>query len=247
MLNVTTTKEVISTGIREISEELGGGIRPGTLVFIEGEAETGKSVLAQHLAYGALTSSAKNAVAYYTTENSIRGLIDQMKSLSLDVMDYFLSDRLRIYPLTVRNCYGETQKYLLHILANHLAKLPPRYNLVIVDSVTLFLTHVRLAPTLDFFQGCRKLCQRGSAIVLVASSHAFSQETLSRAYELSDDYIKLRSEDMLVGSDQIDQRIIRVMEVPKLRGAERPNRGSIRFEIRPQTGIQILPFVRVRA
>jgi len=246
VLNVTTTREVISTGIREISEELGGGLRPGSMVFIEGESESGKSVMAQHLAYGALTDSDENAVAYYTTENSVKSLIGQTDSMSLSMMDYFLTDRLRIYPLTMRNCYGETQKYLLHILSHHLSRLPERYNLVILDSLTLFLTHVKLLAILDFFQGCRDMCKQGRSIVLLANTHAFKKETITRAHDLSDDYIRLRSEDMLVGSDQVDKRIIRVMEVTKLRGAERPNRDSIRFEIKPRTGIHIIPFVKVR-
>lgn len=245
MLNVTTNKEVISTGIKEISEQLDGGIRPGSLMFIEGQSETGKSILAQHLAYGAL-SSGDNLVAYYTTEHSVRSLIAQMDSLSLSPLEHFLADRFRIYPLTVRNCYGETQKYLTKILMSHLQELPERFNLVIVDSVTPFLTHVKLLPTLDFFQDCREMCKQGRSLVLVANSHAFKKDIVSRAYDLSSDYIKLASEEALLGSDQIDERVIKVMDVPKLRGAERPGRDSLRFEIRPGTGIHVLPFTRVR-
>jgi len=246
MLRVNTNVAVISTGIREISEELGGGIRPGSLVFIEGEAECGKSVLAQHLAYGALTASPGNAVAYYTTEYDAAGLVNQMHSLSLKVRDYFLAGSLRIYPMTVRNYFGRTQKYILHVLTNHLAGLPERFNLVIVDAVTLFLTHVDLLATVDFFQNCREFCRTGRSLVLVANTHAFKKETINRAFALSDDYIHLRTEDALAGSDQREERILRVLEVTKLKGAERPNHDSLRFEIKHHTGIQILPFVKVR-
>ncbi len=245
MLKVTTTKEVISTGIREISEELGGGIRPGTLMFIEGQSESGKSVLAQHLACGALRGFEKGAVAYYTSEYSVAGLIKQMDSLSLGVTEHFLADRLRIYPMTVRNYFGETQKYLLQVLLAHLSRLPERFQLVIIDSVTLFLTHAKLRPTLDFFQGCRELCQQDRTVVLVANSLALGKETLSRAFDLSDDYLALRTEDALQESDQLEQRVLKVLEVTKLNGALRPRRSVIRFEIRPKTGIHILPFLKV--
>ncbi|MFC1908729.1 ATPase domain-containing protein [Chloroflexota bacterium] len=245
MLRVGTTTEVISTGIKEISEELDGGIRAGSLVFIEGETETGKSVLTQHITFGAL-GSAENAVAFYCTGNSIKGLIEQMESLSLHVQHHFLVNRLRIYPLTVRSCYGETQKYLLNILMEHLQNLPESCNLVIVDSVTQLLTHAKLLPVLDFFQGCRDLCKQGRSIVLVANSHAFEKETISRVRALSDDYLELSTAEKMIGDEQMDERVIKILEVTKLHGAERPSRDSIRFEIRPETGIQILPFTRVR-
>lgn len=245
MLNVTTNKEVISTGIKEISEQLDGGIRPGSLMFIEGQSEAGKSILAQHLAYGAL-SSGNNLVAYYTIEHSVRSLIAHMDSLSLHPLEHFLADRFRIYPLTVRYCYGETQKYLTKILMSHLQKLPERFNLVIVDSVTPFLNHVKLLPTLDFFQACREMCKQGRSLVLVADSHAFKKGMISRVKDLSGDFIKLASEEALLGSDQIDDRVIKVLDAPKLRGAERPGQDSLLFEIRPGTGIHVLPFTRVR-
>ena len=40
MLRMSTAQEAINTGVKEISEALGGGIREGSLVFIEGEAKS---------------------------------------------------------------------------------------------------------------------------------------------------------------------------------------------------------------
>ena len=87
--------QIVSTGNREIDKKLGGGIPLGSLVLLEGQSDAGKSVVAQHLTYGALSSGM--SMAYYTTENTVKSLMSQMNSLNLDVTDYFLSDRLRVY------------------------------------------------------------------------------------------------------------------------------------------------------
>ena len=78
MLTMTTTKDANTTGVKDIAEALGGGIHEDSLIIIEGESKTGKSVLSQHLAHGILHSR-KNAIAYYTTESSIEELIAQLK------------------------------------------------------------------------------------------------------------------------------------------------------------------------
>ena len=91
--------KVISTSNAEIDKKMGGGIPLGSLTLIEGQSDAGKSVVSQHLAFGALHSDV--AVAYYTAENTVKSLLTQMASLGLDVTDHFLVDRLRIYPLQI--------------------------------------------------------------------------------------------------------------------------------------------------
>ncbi|MFC1983137.1 hypothetical protein ACFLV5_05095 [Chloroflexota bacterium] len=63
MLGVETTMESVLTGVKEIADVLGGGIKTGSLAIIEGESKSGKSVLTQHLARDALNSP-QNTVAY---------------------------------------------------------------------------------------------------------------------------------------------------------------------------------------
>ena len=100
MLNAATTMDGIFTGVKEIAEICGGGIRAGSLVLIEGQTKTGKSALSQHLAYSTLRSNG-NGVAYYTTKYNVNGLITQMDSLSLYAQHDFVTDRFRIYPLSL--------------------------------------------------------------------------------------------------------------------------------------------------
>ena len=60
MLGMTTTSDPGTTGVKDIAEALGGGIREQALIIIEGEASTGKSVLSQHIAYGVLNAKQSN-------------------------------------------------------------------------------------------------------------------------------------------------------------------------------------------
>ena len=80
-----------------LEKQLGGGIPLGSLTLIEGASSSGKSVLCQHLTYGALQSGL--GAAYFSSESTARALIDQMGSIGLGVSNYVSADMLRIYPL----------------------------------------------------------------------------------------------------------------------------------------------------
>ena len=246
MLTGKTTMEAATTGVKEIAEALGGGIRGGSLVLIEGESKSGKSVFNQHLAYGALRSSG-NAVAYYTIDNSAEELIAQMDSMSLDVMHDFATDRLRIYTVGSSNVFENLQKSL-QLLVNHISELPARFNLVVVDSLTPLMTRINPVNKIDFLKTCKEeLCVQDRSIILVVDTYVFEGKTFPRAYSMSDYYLKLRSKDVMIGEGQVDKRVIKILEVTKLCGAERQAGEGIKFEIKPKVGIQVLPFVTVKA
>lgn len=229
--------DVICTGVRDIDEKLGGGIPIGSLGLIEGHSDAGKSVLCQHLSYGAL-SPARMSVAYYTTENTVKSLVAQMNSLSLNIADHFLSDLLRIYPLTMQSKVENTEKPFHH-LVEHFAKLPKRFKVIIVDSITLLVAHSNPTANIDFFSACKNLCDDGRTILLVAHSYAFDEEVLSRTRSLCDTHLKVRLE-------QIGDKLVKILEVLKVRGADRPTGDVVSFEVEPKTGMRIIPISKAR-
>ena len=77
-------------------------------------------------------------------------------------------------------------------------------------------------------------------------AHVFEKKTLSRAYAMSDYYLRLKSQDMMLEAGQIDTRVIKMLEVIKIAGAERHGQKGIKFEIKPRVGIHLLPFVQVK-
>jgi flagellar protein FlaH len=230
-------KTVILTGIREVDEKLGGGIPIGSLGLIEGHSDAGKSVLSQHLTYGALGCS-DIGVAYYTTENTVKSLVNQMDSLSLFTGDHFLLDRFRVYPLSIRGDEENTEGRF-RMLVKHFQNLPSMYKLIIVDSITLLVAHSDQVANVDFFSACKNLCDEGRTILLVAHSYAFDEEVLSRSRSLCDAHFRIRLE-------QMGDRLIKILEVLKVRGADRPTGDVVSFEVEPKVGMRIIPMSKAR-
>ncbi len=230
-------KEVIVTGVPEVDDKLGGGIPVGSLCLVEGHSDAGKSVLCQHLTNGTLCSD-QSSVAYYTTENTVRSLITQMASLNLFVQDHFLADRLRIFPLTTRNMLKGGRKPF-QLLITHFNRLPKEFKLIIVDSITLLISHGNPVAIVDFFSDCKNLCDQDRSVILVAHSYAFEEDVLSRTRSLCDARFKLRLE-------QVGDRMVKLMEVLKVRGAERPTGDVVSFDIEPKVGMRIIPLAKAR-
>jgi len=230
-------KDVIVTGTRDLDDKLGGGIPIGSLCLIEGHSDAGKSVISQHLAYGALTSTGI-CVVYYTTENTIRSLITQMDSLSLYTLDHFLTDRFRVYPLAWRSDLRDTDRPF-NLLLEHFSRLPEKFKLVVVDSMTLLLAHSTSVSILDFFSACKSLCVKGRSIILVAHSYSFDEEVLTRSRSLCDAHLRLKLE-------AVGDRLLKTLEVLKVRGADRSTGEVVSFEIEPKIGMRPIPLAKAR-
>jgi flagellar protein FlaH len=230
-------KEFIITRVSEVDEKLGGGIPLGSLCLIEGHSDAGKSVLCQHLTNGTLITG-EISVAYYTTENNVRSLISQMESLAMNVEDHFLADKLRIYPLTFRNGMQGGQKPF-SVLTMHFSRLPQEFKLIIIDSITLLVAHSNPVAIIDFFSRCKGLCDDGRTVILVAHSYAFEEDMLARTRSLCDARFRLRLE-------QVGDSMIKLMEVLKVRGAERPTGDVVSFNIEPKIGMRIIPLAKAR-
>jgi archaeal flagellar protein FlaH len=234
---VVDKKTVVLTGIREVDEKLGGGIPIGSLGLVEGHSDAGKSVLCQHLTYGALSVS-DIAVAYYTTENTVKSLVNQMDSLNLAILDHFLMDKVRVFPLSLRGDDDNTAGRFLTLL-RHFEKLPVYYKLIIVDSITLLVAHSDQVANVDFFSACKNLCDQGRTILLVAHSYAFDEEVLSRSRSLCDAHFRVRLE-------QMGDRLVKILEVLKVRGADRPTGDVVTFEVEPKVGMRIIPMSKAK-
>ena len=236
-MSATETGMSISTGNGEIDKKLGGGIPIGSLSLIEGQSDAAKSVLSQHLTFGSLESEIR--VAYYTTENTIKSLISQMSSLSLDVTDYFLVDRFRIYPLYVSSKEVDTEAVFQDLVA-HFETLPETFKVLIVDSVTNILTHSKDSSIIDFFMACKQLCDEGRTIFMAVHSYAFDEGMLIRIRSLCDAHIRLRLEE-------VGERLIKMMEVSKVRNADRTTGNIISFDVEPGMGMRIIPITKAKA
>ena len=235
-----TTKKtkIISTGSNEIDKKLGGGIPVGSLVLLEGQSDAGKSVVSQHFSHGSLNN--KMSAVYYTTENTVKSLITQMSSLSLDVTDFFLCDRMRIYPVDIGSVKDGDTERAFQMLLDHIDCLPTRFQLIIVDSLTGLVTHSEDRSVIDFFAACKNLCDQGRTIILVAHSYAFEDKMLIRIRSLCDAHLVLKME-------QVGERLVKIMEVAKVRNADQSTGNVISFDVEPGMGMKIIPISKAKA
>ena len=196
----------ISTGRVEIDQQMGGGIPLGSLSLVEGKHGTGKSVFCQHLVHNALGSG--KSVAIYSSDAGSPSLISQMDSLGLDVVDYFLLDKLRVFPLELpvgeANPTSPLEKLLRHINA-----LPPEFDLIIVDSLTEILAQTGRPAVSDFFAGARQLCREGKTVVLTVDPRVLATSWGSELAAWSDIHLRLRMQTVTV------QRVVKSLELCK--------------------------------
>ncbi|NQW23196.1 MAG: AAA family ATPase [SAR202 cluster bacterium] len=234
--NVSQSK-TITTGSNEIDKKLGGGIPVGSLVLLEGQSDAGKSVLTQHFSHSTLKS--KISVACYTTENTVKSLMSQMNSLNLDVTDYFLCDRLRIYPIEMAAEDSDTAE-AFSAVKNHFAALPVRFELIIFDSLTGMVAHADDRGIIDFFASCKKLCDQGRTVVAIVHSYAFNDQMLIRVRSLCDAHLVMKI-------DQLGERLVKTMEVAKVRNADQSTGNIISFDVEPGIGMKIIPISKAKA
>ena len=246
MLRVRTTVDTITSGAKEVADLFGGGIRLGSLILIEGESGSGKSILARHLVNDAL-SAPDQAIAYYATEYGIENIINLMDTMYKNVIDYLLASRLRIYPINVSKRMTEKRAHrAMYSLINHISNLPESYDVAIVDAISPIMMHITPKFKMEAFHAFKEVCdKKGRSIILVLNSHALEKKVFRRAFALSDYYMELRSDDTLLGTEQVDDRVIKTLSVLKLHGAERQG-DSLQFEITPGGGVHIIPIYRIR-
>jgi flagellar protein FlaH len=210
---------------------MGGPIPWGSLTLIEGKHATGKSVLCQHLTYGALQSD--SGVAYYTSETGSPSLISQMASLGLDVMDYFLLDKLRIFPLELPDQRFKAPNQLERLL-RHMAGLPPEFEFIVVDSLTPLLPHCPPDALAEFFTGSRQLCREGKTIALTLDPRPLVTSTGDQIPFWCDVHLRLRLETVTV------ERVVRAMDVFKPIHEGAVNSPKVNFDVHPGHGMTII-------
>ena len=230
----TEKRRVISTGNSEIDKKMGGGIPAGSLILIEGQSDSGKSVLTQQLMWGSLYAGFN--VVLYTTENTIKSFTRQMTSLSLDITDFLLLGKLKIYEIKASRSKLSPSKVFTLLLAD----LEDRggSSLIVVDSLTTFITHSSIEETMTYFEICKHYCDRGMTVITVVNSYAFGEADLGRVRSMCDAHLSLRNEE-------IGDRMIKVLEVAKIRGADMTTGNIVSFDVEPMLGMKIIPVSKV--
>lgn len=228
-------KEILSSGSLEIDRKLGGGIPLNSLCLIEGDNDTGKSVLTQQIMWGGLNQGL--SIVCCTTENTIKSMLSQMESLSYAITDFFIVGRLKLFPMHIEGSKCDNTKDLLDTMLRSMEK--SKANVIIVDSLTVFVNHSSHNDIFDFFSGCKHLCDNGKTILITAHRYAFNEETLVRIRSICDGHIELRM-------NEVGDRLMRTIRVAKIRGAQRSTGNIVNFEVVPAFGLRIVPITTAK-
>ena len=227
----------VTTGNSEFDKKMGGGIPLGSLTLVEGQSGGGKSVLVQQLTWGGLKTGLR--ILYYTTENTTRSLLKQMDDLGLSVEDYFLLGRLNIY--AVPQAFSEDQsRQVFQLLRQHIAQQSDRFDVVMIDSLTTFVSNVPDKETLTFFTLCKQFCDEQKTIIFTMHSYAFNETMFIRLRSICDAHLRLKVEE-------VGDRLIKTLEVAKIRGAEKTTGNVISFDVEPNLGLRIVPITKAKA
>jgi len=231
-------KTIISTGNIEIDRKIADGLPVRSLTLIEGENDTGKSVLTQQIICSAMKQGLR--VSLYTTENTSKSFIKQMESMNLDISDYFAWGYLRIFPLHLLGFEwkGEEMEGILTRLITHIRE--SRSEVAVIDSLTLFTEYAETDMILTFFTNCKSLADQGKTVLVTLHTYAFDEDTLVRIRSICDTHLNMKK--ALIG-----EKYVMVMEAMKVRGAKKTTENIVSFEVHPGYGMKVIPmsFARI--
>ena len=173
-----------------------------------------------------------------TTENTVKSMLRHMNSLNLEVLDYLLLGRLKIYPVKAMRAKSGADHALQTLEAALLRQW--EQDLIIIDSITTFVAHSTPEQVIAFFEECKSYCDQGMTIALIAHAYAFNDTMLVRIASMCDVHLRLALEN-------VGDRLIKTIEVSKIRGAQMSTGNIISFDVEPGVGMKIIPFSKARA
>ncbi len=226
-------RAVISSANPELDGKMGGGIPVGSLVLIEGSSGTGKSVLTQQIVKGSLLDRLK--VSMFTTENTVKSLVSQMQSLDMNILDFLLLGKLRIYPVEFSRLGPQAVFQLLDAMQNEQDS-----DLIIIDSLTSAVTQAGAdVHALQFFEACKRMCGGGQTIIITLHANAVAGDLVNPVRSMCDAHLQVRSE-------QDGQRLVKTLEVAKIRGASSVTGAIVGFDVEPGWGMRVIPISKAR-
>jgi len=230
---------VISLGVSELDRDLGGGIPVPSLISIEGEYGSGKTVFVQQIVYAMLKSGLR--VYVVSSETTVKEFLSMMESVKLDAYDYYLSGQLNIYPLHIEGGkWNEVlSSFFLRVTANFLELKKRHYDVVVIDSLSVLTVNTPPHEFLTFVTRMKNLVSDGKTVVVTFHPEFLSEESIMKLKASSDVYLVLKNTSI----SGIDVKLLRIV---KLWGVSGERKSSITLEINPQIGLRVMPLSGVK-
>jgi flagellar protein FlaH len=225
---------MITTGNEELDVKMAGGLPFPALVVVEGGHGTGKSVLVQQFAYGALKSDLK--VTVVTTETTTIGYVRGMINVGFNVLDEYLRGRLVVYSTQIPRVkwVTTTSRDLLFLTLKHMVSSLDKYDVFIIDSFSILVKGSRREDIANFLTVVKKIVDKGKLIILTTHPEGLSESLHSGLKAIADGYIELKNVEM-------GGRALKVMNIIKLKGVPTVFENTITFDVDPAFGIKLVP------
>lgn len=225
-------RKILSTGNKEIDKKIADGLPLESLTLIEGENDTGKSVLTQQIIWGAMKQGFRADL--FTTENTAKTFLTQMESMSLDISDYYAWGYLRVFPLHLEGMSWTKEEMdgILQRLVDFIRT--SKADVIVIDSFTMFTEFTDSEAVLAFFTSCKNLVDYGKTILITLHPYAFEEDTLVRIRSTCDAHLVMKK-------TQLGSKYVMLLEVVKVRGARRTTGNIVSFEVHPGYGMKIIP------
>ncbi len=230
---------IVSLGITELDRDLGGGIPCPSLISIEGDYGSGKTVFVQQTVRAMLRSGLR--VCVISSEATVKEYLSMMESVKLDAYSYYLSGQLNIYPLHVEG--GRWSEFLssffLRVTSNFLELKKKHYDVIVVDSLSVLTVETPPHEFLTFITRIKNFVSDGKTVVVTFHPEFLSEETIMKLRASSDVYLVLKNTSI----SGIDVKLLRIV---KLWGVSGERKNAITLEINPQIGLRVMPLSGVK-
>ena len=244
-----TGSNLLSLGLEDhdrLNKELGGGVPRGSIVLAEGDYGAGKSAMSQRFTYGFCEEG--HSVTYLSTELTTRGFIDQMHSLSYDMVDHLLDENVLFLHADIgdSNTFSggekkQERKELLRRLME--AEVMWDSDVVIIDTFDAILRNdpkfealVRQneerQAALEIISFFRDIISEGKVVILTVDPTTLDEEAIGPFRSIADVFLEL--EMVEVGNETRRQ-----INVLRFAGMGEQVGDTIGFSVRSGTGIVI--------
>jgi len=159
----------------ELHRRLGGGIPAGSIMLLEGDRGTGKSIFVQRLLYGFLMNGYR--ASYVSSQYTTVEYIKQMESIGYDIIPFLIRKKLifvSLYPLLTG--VSERRKFLSRLLGEPRIWEP---DIVIVDAFSSLLSREQEPSAIrDFLLYVKKLASLDKVIIMTANTEEIDRDSL---------------------------------------------------------------------
>ena len=230
---------LIRLGIEDLDRGLGGGIPHPSLVSVEGDHGSGKTVLTMKMVHSMLSEGLK--VFVITSEATVKEYLNMMRSIKLDAREAYLKGRLSIYPLHVEG--GQWSRFLssffLKVASSFLELNRRRFDAVVIDSLSVLTIDTPVHELLTFITKMKNLVSDGKTVILTFHPAFLPEASAMKLRASSDVYLTL-------SNARVSGINVKSLRIVKLWGSTGERVDSITLEVNPHLGLRVIPLGGVK-